>query len=88
MTLPGTVALPANCLRLLPDKHMVRMIMELTGNQSFNLTTGDSKQSRIRLLKNGVPQGSVLDLLLFNLFMFTSASCPPQFPENLTTQAI
>ena len=35
---------------------MVRMIMKLVRNQSFNLTTGDSKQSRLRRLKNGVPQ--------------------------------
>ena len=33
-------------LRLLPDKHMVRMIMELLRNRSFTLTTGDSKQSK------------------------------------------
>ena len=38
-------------LRLLPDKHMVRMIMELVRNQSVTLTTGDSKQSRLRRLK-------------------------------------
>ena len=30
-------------LRLLPDKHMVRMIMELVQNKSFTLTTGESK---------------------------------------------
>ena len=47
-------------LRLLPDKHMVRMIMELVWNRSFTLTTGDSKQSRLRSLRNGLPQGSVL----------------------------
>ena len=46
-------------LRLLPDKHMVKMIMELVRNRSFTLTTGDSKQSWLRHLKNGVPQGSV-----------------------------
>ena len=30
-------------LRLLPDKHMVRMISELVQNKSFTITTGDSK---------------------------------------------
>ena len=60
--------LTCKLLRLLPDKHMVRMIMELVQNQSFTLTTGDSKQSRLRCLKNGVPQGSVLaNIYTYNL---------------------
>ena len=37
-------------LRLLPKKHMIRMIMEPVRNKSFTLTTGDSKQSRLRRL--------------------------------------
>ena len=53
--------LTCKLLRLLPDKHMVKMIMELVRNRSFTLTTGDSKQSRLRRLENGVPQGSVLE---------------------------
>ena len=44
--------------------------MELVRNRSFTLTTGDSKQSRLRRLKNGVPQGSVLALLLFNIYTY------------------
>ena len=52
--------LTCKLLRLLPDKHMVRIIMELVRNRSFTLTsTGDSKQSWLRHFKNGVPQGSV-----------------------------
>ena len=43
--------LTCKLLRLLPDKHMVRMIMELVRNRSFTLTTGDSKQSRLSVLK-------------------------------------
>ena len=34
---------------------MVKMIMELVRNRSFTLTTGDSNQSRLHRLKNGVP---------------------------------
>ena len=40
------------------------MIIEMASNRSFTLTTGNSKRSRFRRLKNGVPQGSVLAPLL------------------------
>ena len=32
-------------LQLLPDRHMVRMVMEIVGNRSFTLTTGHGKRS-------------------------------------------
>jgi len=47
-------SLTCKLLRLLPDRHMVQMIMELVGNLSFTLTTGNGKRSRISHLKNGV----------------------------------
>ena len=59
----GTVwhrGITCKLFRLPPDKHMVRMIVELVRNRSFTLTTSDSKQSRLRRLRNGLPQGSVL----------------------------
>ena len=49
---------------------MVKMIMELVRNRSFTLTTSDSKQSKLRRLKNGVPQRSVLAPLLFNTYTY------------------
>ena len=38
--------LTCKLLRLLPNKHMVRMITELVRNRSFTLSVGDSKQTR------------------------------------------
>ena len=54
-------------LRLIPDRHLVRMITELLQNRSFTVTTGNRQQSRLRRLKNVVPQESVVGLLLFNI---------------------
>ena len=62
--------LTCKLLRLFPDKHIIRMTMEPIRNRSFTLTTGDSKQSRLRRLKNGVPQRTVLTPLLFNIYTY------------------
>ena len=56
-------------LRMLPDKHLVHFILELISNCSFVLKTIDGQQSRLRRLKNGVLQGSVLTPLLFNVYV-------------------
>ena len=56
-------------LQLLPDRHMVHMIMEMVSIRSFTSTTGNSKRSRLRRLKNGVSQGSVLVPLLLDIYI-------------------
>ena len=57
---------------------MIWMIMELVRNRSFAFTTGDSKQSRFRRLRNGLPQGSVVASLLFNIYTYDLPSMTSQ----------
>jgi len=38
--------LTCKLLQLLPDRHMVDMIMEMVGNRSFTLTTGNGIRNR------------------------------------------
>ena len=86
MTLYGILAC---CLRLLPDKHTVRVIIALVQNRSFTLTTGDTKQSKIRRLKTGVPQESVWDPFLFqflHIYVYiclSTISCKSTYGDNL-----
>jgi len=42
--------------------------MEMIGNRSFTVITGNDKRNRLRRLKNRFPQRSVLAPLLFNIF--------------------
>ena len=57
--------LTCKLLHFLPDRHIVRMIMEMVGNRQ---TTGNAKRSSLRRLKNGIPQWSVL-AHLFNIYI-------------------
>jgi len=48
---------------------MVRMITKIVGNRSFTLTISNGKRSRLGRVKNGVPQGSLLTSLHFNIYI-------------------
>ena len=56
-------------IQTLPDRHFVDYILEILTNRSFTLHTSDVQQSRLRRLRNGVPQGSVLAPMLFNIYV-------------------
>jgi len=74
--------LTCQLLKLLPDRHMAHMIMEMVSNRSCTLTTENSNRSRIRRLKNSVPQGSVRASLILNTYC-TSLTCQPPSPESM-----
>ena len=54
-------------LRTILDCHLVRFIINILLNCSFKLKTSAGQISRLRILKNGLPQGSTLSPILFNI---------------------
>ena len=78
-------SLTCKLLHLLPDRHMVKIIMELVTNCSFTLTTGRGTCSRLQCLKNGVPLGLVLAQLLITS---THMTCQHQSCRNMHMQTI
>ena len=79
-------SLTCKLMRLLPDRHMVKMIMELVTNCSFTPTTGSGTHSKLQCLKNGIPQGSVLAPFPYNIYTYdlpTSVSQKYAYADNL-----
>ena len=56
-------------LRTIPDRHLVHFIMNILSNRSFKLKTSTGQISRLRILKNGLLQGSTLSPILFNIYI-------------------
>ena len=63
---------------------MVSFLMELLSYRSFKLRTSDDQISQLRRICNGVPQGSTLTPMLFNIY--TSATSWKQHRLSMVTQ--
>ena len=56
-------------LNVIPDRHFVRFICTIISNRCLTLKTSDRQVSRLHRLKNGVPHGTVLVPILFNIYL-------------------
>ena len=56
-------------LRTIPDRHLVRFIMNILSNHSFKLKTSAGQISRLRIFRNGLTQGSTLSPILINIYI-------------------
>jgi hypothetical protein len=68
-------------LKIIPDVKLVRFIMTMMQNRSFFVVTSSGDRSRKRRLRNGLPQGSVLAPILYNIYT-------ADFPETISRQYI
>jgi len=55
--------------RVVPYRQMVRFIVNILSNRCFKLKTSDGQRSRLRRLRNGLPQCASLAPLLFNIYI-------------------
>ena len=72
-------------LQIIPDRHLVHLIVDFISNRSFILKTSDGQCIRLRRLKNGIPQGQRLHLCCLTSISVTSPRpCPPNIAMLMT----
>ena len=68
-------------LKLIPEVKLVKFIMSMIQSRSIFVETSSVDRSRVRQLRNGLTQGSVLEPILFNIYT-------ADFPESISDQYI